>query len=621
MATKTNKKKVKPMVQKESGVTTLSLPRMKDEGYTSKKMYNFTGAYRTIYNRLDETVDKDFQKWIKERFSLTDIEYRTVCSVAKSARNGFDEIIEELKERTKELTDIINDCNQKPEHRFASFRERAKLLKVINADNITFGGRDNIRRLTRQHNLINNVEEELVLLNKEYDALLMEKSFLENSISYIKKRQRKLNKCNERIKKNRNRTQFLENKLKNPYDVISHIMNDMTDRRNMQFGFIGEANYKGNRFIKDIDFKNLIITVKVTREIEHNIVLHNVKPKKLNELRNIWAAAQMKKIPLTCYIDEENISIQYDKMLLNGTSIDSKSMIAEYKILKQDETKTDDEKKEIRKEIYRKYSDEQERRIVSLPLPNGKAKIPHRGISYDINPGEIGWCVWQLNDDGSLTIIAAGRISYDEDIKHLNVPLWSAKQKHQRNCLHNDIYLAVKKLFETAEHYQCSESIREDLDFKIKFWRFDRPTESNYKINNVWCRTYIETTIHRRCVEIGILDVVINPAHSSFIGGIQNRGFCDSTAAAIEIARRGATRHINGSFYPLITEKDIATLRDVFLNTPDVELCVDKDVLTDILSDINTSSSWIDVYKSIKECFKRKADFEHRYRTNYQKAA
>ena len=107
----------------------------------------------------------------------------------------------------------------------------------------------------------------------------------------------------------------------------------------------------------------------------------------------------------------------------------------------------------------------------------------------------------------------------------------------------------------------------------------------------------------------------------SYIGGIQNRQFCDSTAAAVEIGRRGLNRYKNGSFYPQVRQEDVTTLLGVFKDTPDVELRVTKDVFLQKLLNINTSDSWCEIYKSIKECFRNKADFEHRYRTTYKEAA
>ena len=259
--------------------------------------------------------------------------------------------------------------------------------------------------------------------------------------------------------------------------------------------------------------------------------------------------------------------------------------------------------------------------MLNLPLPNGKAKIPGRGISFDFNPGEVSYVVSELDKQGRQKIIAAGRITFSEDIKHINKPSWSSESKYQTNCLHIDISYVIKELFNIAVHYQCAESIREDLEFKIKIYDKFNPKESNYKNKHKWCRELIESLVHRRCAETGILDIIVNPAYSSFEGGIQNRQFCDSVAAAAEIGRRGLNRYKNGSFYPQVTQKDVSTLLDVFKDTPDVELRVQKDKFIQILENINTSVSWAEIYKSIKGCFRNKADFEHRYRTNYKEAA
>lgn len=65
--------------------------------YVIRKNINFTYAFHQIYNRTDETVDKGFQKEIRERFSMCDIEYRSCVSEASALRTSED-ALNELRE-------------------------------------------------------------------------------------------------------------------------------------------------------------------------------------------------------------------------------------------------------------------------------------------------------------------------------------------------------------------------------------------------------------------------------------------------------------------------------------------------------------------------------------------
>ena len=630
---KANKKASSPVqVLKESGMTSILIPiEYCDSEYLSTKQERYTGASRCLLARADEMADPNFIKFVKKKYSLTDIEYRTVKSDCIVKLDAFDDILDELSERTAELTEIINDSETESNIRFDAFNTRAKLLRVIKSGKMTYGGRKNMRVLSHLYNLLNNIDTEIAKTESELIKYRDEMNHLVNSDAYIKRRNHKIKVCEKNISRCSSRLDYLEKKKDTCPDDIKQVEKQMSSHRLLNMGILGEANQKGNRFIKSIEFdeilegkyKKTVVTVilKITGEPEEKIVLKNLSRKKIGELKQIWNLAQQKKISLTCYMSKEYLVIQYDKMVANGIAIDKKSMKADYKQLKEDTSKTEEEKKEIRKQIFRYYNVEQEQRMLSAPLPNGKAKIPGRGIAFDLNPGEMGAVVYQRKKNNDIRIITAMRVSFDEDIKHLNEPSWSARSKTQTNCLHNDITLSLKRLFEMAAEYQCSECSREDLDFKIDLYTKYNPTESNYKNIHKWCRELTENTIHRRCVENGILDVVVNPAYSSFIGCIKHfNEFCDSVAAATEIARRGAYRFTNGSFYPDVTEKDITALHSAFENAPDVELCVDKKTFHKVLEDINTSMSWKEIYKSVKECFKKQADFEHRYRTNYKKS-
>jgi hypothetical protein len=319
--------------------------------------------------------------------------------------------------------------------------------------------------------------------------------------------------------------------------------------------------------------------------------------------------ASEKEISLTFAFDDDCVVIQNDMMKLNGYAVDEKSRRRDVKEIKSSKKLSDEEKTEKIKNVYIEYNKERDERMLA-------GKDPDTILSFDYNPGELGFVISRREKDGSLTLLHAEQITWKEHMKPLGVPSDSPKQIRQNNRRKNAIILAFKKMFEDADRYRCSECIREDLEFKTKFDRKFSPKISNRKNMNMWHRELADNLAHKHCAQMGIKDVVINPAYTSFIGNIKyNKLMNDSCAAATEIGRRGINRYKNGSFYPDMTEKDIDTLRSVFANTEDVDLCVDGSVLRKVLENINTSSSWKEVYKSIKDCFKTKSLFERRYRT------
>ena len=187
-------------------------------------------------------------------------------------------------------------------------------------------------------------------------------------------------------------------------------------------------------------------------------------------------------------------------------------------------------------------------------------------------------------------------------MKKLKKASSSAKQRKQNRRRKNAVYLAFKLLFNIATHYKCSEFIMENLQFSNND-SSKKTTEANRKINNLWCRIIAEKTINRRCVEYGITLVKINACYTSFIGAIQH-DYSDPTDASIEIGRRGLMRYTKDAFYPLMSQRDCDTMTSIAQDG-------DAGDAHDF-----TYSTWPEAYQSTKRCFKKKADFEHRYRTS-----
>lgn len=609
---KKNRKTEIVQVLNDSAQVSTCLPRIKGENYKKENLYlnkkrsRCTGAYQCIFNRIDECEDNEFIRFVKNRFRITDIEYRTILSEAKANFVAFEKHNEEIDERTAELTEIIN---KKEEGSFEAFVERQR-LKKIKGHSITFGGRANAKRLAAQHNKPHHQNEMLVRLDDEYDELRKQLEILKDRNIHAKRRNHKIAVCERKIKKNRNQYQYWLNVDESAEKQIEKTLEQMEKRRFCQFRVMGEANQSGNRFVKFLEFGEGILSIRIKVTGEEEQIFYVKVPKNMTAVvERLCKMASEKEISLTFAFDDDCVVIQNDMMKLNGYAVDEKSRRRDVKEIKSSKKLSDEEKTEKIKNVYIEYNKERDERMLA-------GKDPDIILSYDYNPGELGFVISGREKDGSLTLLHAEQITWKEHMKPLGVPSDSPKQIRQNNRRKNAIILAFKKMFEDADRYRCSECIREDLEFKTKFDRKFSPKISNRKNVNMWNRELADNLAHKHCAQMGIKDVVINPAYTSFIGNIKyNKLMNDSCAAATEIGRRGINRYKNGSFYPDMTEKDMDTLRSVFANTEDVDLCVDGSVLRKVLENINTSSSWKEVYKSIKDCFKTKSLFERRYRT------
>ena len=100
--------------------------------------------------------------------------------------------------------------------------------------------------------------------------------------------------------------------------------------------------------------------------------------------------------------------------------------------------------------------------------------------------------------------------------------------------------------------------MREDISSIGKNEKFVSK-EGNRKVRNVWHREITNWQIEKRCTELGIELIEVNPAYTSFIGNVLHENF-DATNAAVEICRRGMFKFDKDSklFYPAV----IGTISD-----------------------------------------------------------
>lgn len=370
-------------------------------------------------------------------------------------------------------------------------------------------------------------------------------------------------------------------------DKLNSYLNEYRyNRNNIPFFIVGESNQKGNRFFDFKDINNGLVIYKPFKgkKIEIRFKL----PKSIQfEFDKLVELSNNKEISISISLNNEYIYFTFDEEMLNGYSLNEVERRAVVKEIKKQGYSKDTEKTLI-KEVYKKYYDEQrERKLVG--------KIANRCVSVDLNPTNIGFSILEKGNskkgyriihcgwfDLSRLCIKAGKSSNHQNTKYL-----TNKRKYE-------LTIILKKLFNIAIHYKCSQFIMEDLSGNFK----NSNKETNRKVKNIWNRELIQNIITRRCNQNGIELIKVNPIYSSFIGNIQHK-YIDAVNASIEIGRRGIYKYESGMFYPHISKEDLSTMEAKF----------GVDVLDDTLRD------WVQIYKFLKDSFNKEDEFSYRLRT------
>jgi IS605 OrfB family transposase len=484
---------------------------------------------------------------------LTDIEFRSLVS-------DIDNRIEQTKtnksENEQKIINISEDVKRFNEKEKSNkntgivFKKHNKIkeLEYSLPQNITFGGKQTLRELTKLHN---NIQ----VINKETD---------------IEKRSKLL----------------AENKLKIDKQTIL-----WKEGRILHFYILGEANQKGNRFF-DFDFLNKKIIFKPFKgkkiEIKYSCFGNNQK-----ELLKLQEFINNKSIAVTLSISVKQICLSFDNEILSGFYIDKQKRKKEVECeIKNNFSLSAEEKKELIKFIYKKHYDE----LKAKKLVN---KISNRYISVDMNPDYLGYCIADKGIYGIKKIIEKGVIDFRNLNKKLNLSSDNYLVKNQNNKRKFEIHNALKSLFEIANHYKVAYFVKEDIDGIGKNEKLNSK-EANRKTRNIWHREITEWQIEKRCIKYGIELIPIIPVYTSFIGNLIYDYF-DATNAAIEICRRGMFKYEKGLFYPPITGTIFDTMSKFFeyqniqLKPRDVQIfkdCKKWDKLFKIASDNGLRWRW-----------------------------
>jgi hypothetical protein len=286
----------------------LHITRLEGEDFVREKQVRFSNALILVYNRLDESEDKNFTRCVMERFQLNDIEYRSVKSDATAARNQDATRDKQFAERIQSISeDLFN--NEVPYHkRFKLFNRIQQMQRRIGKPQV-FGSVQTLRELTRECNKDGRDEAKVEQLRKQYHEKRVQPLFV-----------------------------------------------------------IGEGNYKGNRFFDFLHLADGVCVYKPCKK-QHYEIRFKVPKHQRNELERVAEYAVSHKQPVSVRLSTEFLYLTYDEQALHGYALDKKSRSSDVKKVKEKGLPKDAEKEEI-KAVYRECGEEQRNRMWKDKIPN-----------------------------------------------------------------------------------------------------------------------------------------------------------------------------------------------------------------------------------------------------------
>lgn len=522
-----------------------------DVDFIDVKQGNYSYAFHKLYANNHKTDDKKFANYIQKKYAMTDIEFRSLQS---DVANKFEQTNTNKQNQEERIMNTVYDlkeaCTKEKSNKTTrtKFKKHNKIkqLECSLPQNITFGGKQNLRELTRLHN---NIQ----VIKKEKNTVVRNNLLIENGV-----------------------------KLREKTDLWKQ-------KRILPFYILGEANQKGNRFFH-FDFINNTIIYKPYKGKKVEIK-YSCGNKYQNDLLKLQELIDNKIIPVTITITKNKVCISFDNEVFSGYYVDKKERKKEVdEINKKNFSKK--EKTDIIKDIYKKY-------YAVLKAQKLVGKIEKRYIAVDLNPDYIGYCIADKGVDGIENIVEKGVIGLRKLNEKLGFSSDNSATIHQNNKRRFEIQNAWKELFNIANHYRCAYFIKEDIDNIGKNESFENK-EANRKVKNIWHREITNWQIEKRCITYGIELLGIIPVYTSFIGNLMYNNF-DATNSAIEICRRGMFKFEKGLFYPTITGTISDTMSKFFeqqnvqLKPRDVQTfkdCKQWDKLYKIASDNGLRWRW-----------------------------
>lgn len=211
----------------------LDIKSISNTQYIEEKQIQYSHAMRTMYKSFNKLDDSEYIKFIKNKFNLNDIEYRSIRSQfetkfaqIKTNKSNLENEIILLEEKIKELRKIEKRTSEQTKDLFKAKGKLDNKTSSLSND-IVFGTRSVLSYYTHLCNKI--------------------RSFDVNSEDYNKT----LKILNDKL------FEYKQNRINNIY-------------------LLGESNQHGNRFF-DFDIVNKIIIYKPKKGIKIEIKFENYK--------------------------------------------------------------------------------------------------------------------------------------------------------------------------------------------------------------------------------------------------------------------------------------------------------------------------------------------------------
>lgn len=330
----TKKKKTSTPVYETpvEGIITRELPVLKtgtDVGYfdyAGEKCTRYTYAFHQLYKRTDESADKGFINEIRNSFSMCDMEYRSCAIDASALRSSEMELDEKRISDIEALKAMMEEDGCTDEDKFKYNNKIACLVHQLNC-NAVFGGKMNLRLLTKAYNIIKKAEVRIPKLNEEITVL--EEQLSSGTLSR-RDYKRVIYQINS---KKRSIYQYKINAV-NAKKRIPKLKRALKESRILDASLVGEANQKGNRFV-EFDLIKGILIFKITNDNRYKVSV--LIPNGFREeLKKVQELINRKEISVTIRFSKNMIKLQYDVAVVNGYSVDEKSRRAEVKEIKKE---------------------------------------------------------------------------------------------------------------------------------------------------------------------------------------------------------------------------------------------------------------------------------------------
>jgi hypothetical protein len=345
------------------------------------------------------------------------------------------------------------------------------------------------------------------------------------------------------------RISFLSNTAEENQSEITVLQRKYQAQRVLPIYSVGEAPQKSNRKF-EFDFENQNLLFKPDKKTHFKIEFHVSKNQQivLNQLQS-----RIGELPISVRVSESFVWITYDEEKLAGYDFKKNA-------LKKDAQKLAKTDKDGRKALFQQYLADQKSRKLAT-------KIENRSLAVDLNPEYIGFSVVETQAEGSPKVLHKGVLDCSNLNTRMGLSSTDPEQVAQNHKRRFELCELWKYLFRLATHYKVAMFVSEELEFKPENDNTSS-TEANRKTKNLWHRELTRNLIQKYCNTLGIENVSVIAAYSSFVGNIQHADF-DPISASLEIARRGIVKYTKGSsIFPPLHSQDVDTMYQLGLDVP-----------------------------------------------------